>query len=128
MGLYTLKAVMHEIGDLKEGVTNEKEWKLRSFVVEETREWNEKTYSDFVEFTAFGNKIDGLAEVNIGDMVEVTFTISSRKRTSAAGKEYWGTSAKAVSLNVVTPVGKDPVLDEKQKSNLEPQDDDLPFN
>ena len=101
MAIYNLEGTVHEIGDLKEGTTNEREWKLRGVVLETTREWNEKTYSDFIDLTAFGAAVDGLADVNVGDKAEASFTVSSRKKTSAAGNEYWGTTAKLIGLKVL---------------------------
>ena len=131
------QVTVHEIGDLKEG-TNEKtgkDWKLRSVVVEEQREYNDKVYTDFLDVTCFNQAADGLADVNVGDTVDIGYTASSRKRTSAAGKEYWGTSAKCISLKVVGEVGaKAPEASEGKTNDMswaeptKPQENDpLPF-
>jgi len=127
--IYNLEGTVHEIGELKEGVTNEREWKLRSFVLETTREWNEKTYSDFVEFTAFGQAVDGLADVNVGDKADASFTISSRKKESKDGKKYWSTTAKCIGLKVANSATVAPAPPATQGGDFNTDDhpDDLPF-
>jgi single-stranded DNA-binding protein len=127
MAIYNAEGTVYEIGELKEGVTNEREWKLRGFVIEEKREHQGKMYSDFLDVTCFGQQADGLADVNVGDKVEIGFTVRSQKKTSQAGNEYWGTSARCISLKVLDADAPPAAKAEPQQANLQPQDDDLPF-
>ena len=113
--------VVHEIGDLKEGVTNEREWKLRSVVIEETYTWKEKKFSDFTQFTCFGNAVDGIADLSIGDKVDVAFTVYSKKNQNKEGILYWGTTCKAISIKKLE---EQPVATAQGDDN---PDDDLPF-
>ena len=124
MAIYIANGVVHEIGELKEGVTNEKEWRLRGFVIEDSREYNGKTYSDFVDFVVFGNGVDGLADINVGDNVEVSFTCGSRKKTSKDGKEYWGTTLKAISVKALSSAQQ---KIEYPTENIDTGIDPLPF-
>jgi len=136
MAINELRQVtVHEIGDLKEGTTNDREWKLRGVVVEEQRVVGDKTYTDFLDVTCFGQAVDGLADVSVGDTVDVNYTVSSKRRTSAAGNEYWGTSAKCISLKVVgeqkaqVPDGTKDPNDWTEQGKKQDQDEptDLPF-
>jgi len=126
--LFRKTGVIHSIGDLKEGVKNEREWKLRSLILEETREWNDKKYSDFTEFTGFGKAVDGMADLSVGDKVEVVFVVSSREQEAKeSGNKYWRTTCKAISIKTIEEVGgQEPVLF-GQDVDTTPQPDDLPF-
>lgn len=89
METFKIKGILKEKGELRTGQTSRGEWKRQQFIVEV----QSGEYADPVAFDAWGEAIDALEEINIGEAVEVTFTLRSRK-----WNERWFTDINAVQI------------------------------
>ena len=77
MNKYTLNGTLVEVGEVKSGTSRAgNEWRRQDFVVEVQSENN---YKDRYCFKAFGPAVDLLGEIQKGEGVQVTFTVSCRQ-------------------------------------------------
>ena len=119
-GVLTWKSEV-ETGTSKNG----NPWAKQTIVV--SREGGNAPY-DKVALSVFGARVDDTERCNIGDKVEVTYSVSAR--------EYNGRWYNDISLYKIDPQVKAPVQSPAQvyyssnatnEESLEPQPGDLPF-
>lgn len=99
-------------------------WQKQEFIIETTEQYPKKICAQL-----WGDKIDQLEKLNIGEMISVSFAVESREYN---GK--WYTDVKAWRVNTVSPEKpkNTPVKTEEEQEYLttftdESQNDDLPF-
>lgn len=89
METFKIKGTLSKKGELRTGQTSRGEWKRQQFIVEV----QSGEYTDPVAFDAWGDAIDQLQDIAVGNSVEVTFTVRSRQ-----WQDRWFTDINAVTI------------------------------
>lgn len=89
METFKIKGTLSKKGELRTGTTSRGEWKRQQFIVEV----QSGEYTDPVALDAWGDAIDQLQDIAVGNSVEVTFTIRSRQ-----WQDRWFTDINAVTI------------------------------
>jgi len=99
-------------------------WQKQEFIIETTEQYPKKICAQL-----WGDKIDQLEKLNIGEMISVSFAVESREYNGR-----WYTDIKAWRVSPVSPEKpkSTPVKTEEEQEYLttftdESQNDDLPF-
>jgi hypothetical protein len=106
-------------------------FKKREFVLLTERDYNEKTYTEKITFQVLQEKVDRLDTLQIGDEVEVGFSVSGREWAPPAEPEKvkYFNSLNAIVINHVKKVNTEPeatsntIVDQAEQDGF----DDLPF-
>ena len=99
-------------------------WQKQEFIIETTEQYPKKICAQL-----WGDKIDQLEKLNIGEMISVSFAVESREYSGR-----WYTDIKAWRVSAVSPEKpkSTPAKTEEEQEYLttftdESQNDDLPF-
>lgn len=115
-----ITGVVKVIRDLESGVSKAgKEWSKRDLVV--TQDADSKYPKDAC-ITFFGEKMDSISRMKVGDEVDVELNIESREFN-----DRWYTNLNGFRADIVVNDTQSPFV--KPESTWEPptEDDDLPF-
>lgn len=95
MNLQITGKVIEVLGIVGGTSANGKEWKKQDFIIETVEQYSKKVY-----FTLFGEqKINSFGSaLAVGNMVDVSFDVSSREWTGKDGKRSFFTSCNAYSV------------------------------
>jgi hypothetical protein len=105
-----------------ETIQRTEKFKVREFVIEQTEEANDKTFTNYVKLQATQDKAALLDKVNFGDEVKVSFNLRGNK-WEKDGKVSYFTNLDAWKIEVIK-AEKNNVISEAEL--VEPADD-LPF-
>lgn len=124
---YELEGKVYAFGELKEF---ESGYKKRDLLVEVSREYNDKVYTDIIRVVTDRNRVDSLSVLSVGDQVQVGFSLSGRMwKKDEASEERNFTDLKAIWVQKIGGSPQvDPTVSAPQNvSDLEEDVDDLPF-
>jgi len=108
--------------------------KKAEFVVElQSKGKNDMTYRDFVKFEMSEKWMDGIDKIDVGDKVEVEFSLAGREYTPQGSdeKKYFS-SIKAWTIKILSKHNGDKAMKEVVDANSnfvfdKADDDSLPF-
>jgi hypothetical protein len=76
-------------------------YQKRDLLLEVTKEYNEKTYTDIVKFVCDKQRVDSLNILSIGDTVNIGFSLSGRMWKPEGGEERNFTDLKAIWIQKI---------------------------
>lgn len=85
------------IGNLRTGVSAAgKEWQTRGLLIDS--QYGDDSFENKTLFEFWGDKTALLNGYKAGQYVDVTFDVTSRLRTTAEGKQFYSTTARAWAI------------------------------
>lgn len=124
MSELSITGKVFKVSAIESGVSNAgREWKKQTIVLEQTLQ-NAKgeEYVRHYAFTAFGDKVDHVAKVNVGQEVTVHFNLESREYN---GRWYTDAQLWKISTDEAQPAAPAPTS--AQVAAMLEEDTELPF-
>lgn len=120
---YTTRGKVYERGPITEGMSaNGNRWQRMTLVIEVAV----GQYTKKMAFQVMTGNIAAVMAFKDGDMVEVSFDVTSREYTNKEGVRSWFTQVNLLSVVAAEQVQAVPVSAPIPEAGA-PQDDDLPF-
>lgn len=120
---YTTRGKVYERGPITEGMSaNGNRWQRMTLVIEVAV----GQYTKKMAFQVMTGNIAAVMAFKDGDMVEVSFDVTSREWTNKEGVRSWFTQVNLLSIAAASQTPAVPVSAPIPEAGA-PQDDDLPF-